>query len=162
MFNKVPLLFINQNILLILSSEKYFEMLNLILYHMPEFSRNLTFPTSLGFLLFRVSLTNWIINGMYSFIYINSIVPVCFVLLWALIFSSAAWKWISVCLFSKGTVKGRAANCLIKIFVRENMFVLKSSFIHEWSHDLKFSCLRHISILTMSRMLLYSQAGYKT
>lgn len=116
---KVPLPFINQNTLVILASEKCFEMLILILYCMPEFSRKLTFPTCLGFWLFRVSLTNWIVNGMYSFIYINSIVPVCFVFLWVLIFSSAAWKWISVCLFSKGTVKGRADNCLIKIFVRK-------------------------------------------
>lgn len=115
--SKVPLLLLNLNILVFFTSDKYFQIL--VLYHVPLFSRKLTLPASLSCWLFRVSLTNWIVNGMYSFVYINSIVPVCFVFLWVLIFSSAAWKWISVCLFSKGTAKGRAANCLIKIFVRK-------------------------------------------
>jgi len=48
--------FINQKILVIMVPEKYFEILILILYHMPEFSRKLAFPTSLFFWLFRVLL----------------------------------------------------------------------------------------------------------
>lgn len=50
MFKKVCLPFMNQNISVILASEKYFKILIFILYQVPEFSRKLTFPASLGIL----------------------------------------------------------------------------------------------------------------
>lgn len=57
MFNKVCLPFMNRKILVILSSGKYFEILFFILYHVPDFSRKLTFPARLGFLAIQ-SLTD--------------------------------------------------------------------------------------------------------
>lgn len=50
MFDKVCLPFMSKKILVILTSEKYFEISIFILYQVPEFSRKLTFPASLGFL----------------------------------------------------------------------------------------------------------------
>lgn len=120
MFNKIPLPFINQNILGILASEKYFEMLILILYHMSEFNRKLTFPPSLFFWLFRIPMTDKL-NCQWN-VFIHLYLQYCRCLLCFPLspyFSSAAWKWVSVCLFSKVTVKGRAGNCRIKIFVRK-------------------------------------------